>query len=184
MFTCYYGFYHADDRQHGNNANPFNADVVPTPPNANSGRRGRGPATTRSSPSSCIPTPSSGDSQRRPAGDVRGPVRCQRRDHDRDGASGSPERDLVLPVTGGTGRYAGAHGQLTRRRRATRRTRRSSASADGQRGASPRDGRHGFSRTSVAARAGIRLDVRAAALRPEAQLAAGAGGSALRRHEA
>ena len=37
--------------------------------------------------------------------------------------------DIVLPVTGGTGRYAGAHGQLTSRSLGQRRrTRRSSAS--------------------------------------------------------
>jgi hypothetical protein len=114
---------HAADRKRGNFTNPF-ADVLPTPPGANSGKVGARTGDTAiftlklysdarltravgTASYSCTVTFDKqaiceGQFQLAAGGTMiaMGPA---------DLKSGN----LVLPVTGGTGRYAGAHGQLT-----------------------------------------------------------------------
>ena len=114
---------HADDRARGNFTNPF-ADLIPTPPNANSGKPGAragdnalftlklysdarlsrlvGTASYSCTVNFAQQAICEGQFEFSAGGTMiaMGPA---------DLKSG----DLVLPVTGGTGRYARAHGQLT-----------------------------------------------------------------------
>ena len=98
---------------------------LPTPPNANSAKKG-----ARAGDNALFNFKlysdldlTRADRQRdlllhvqlRPGSDLRGQLQPQRRNHDRDGPGDTHGSDIILPVTGGTGRYAGAHGQLTSR---------------------------------------------------------------------
>ena len=121
---------HADDRKRGAVANPFNPDSLSAPPNANTGKKG-----ARAGDNALFSLELYSDRNlTRPVGTASyscrfnfaheamcdadftlsrgtivamGPARLD----------GSP---IVLAVTGGTGRYAGAHGQLTSRSSSTK----------------------------------------------------------------
>jgi hypothetical protein len=114
---------HADDRQRGTFTNPFNADVLPTPPNANSAKKG-----ARAGDNALFTLKLFSDARlTRPVGTARysctvnfgqqaiceGQLVLRNGTMIAMGAADLRNGDLVLPVTGGTGRYAGAHGQLT-----------------------------------------------------------------------
>jgi hypothetical protein len=114
---------HADDRDRGNKTNPFNGGDLPVPPSANSGKKG-----ARAGDNALFSVTLYADRKlTRPVGTAlysctfnfsqnatcdahfelgrgtmiaMGPARLD----------GSP---IVLPVIGGTGRYRGAHGQVT-----------------------------------------------------------------------
>jgi hypothetical protein len=114
---------HADDRDRGNKTNPFGGGDLPTPPSANTGKKG-----ARAGDNALFSVTLYADRKlTRPVGTAlysctfnfsqnaicdahfelargtmiaMGPARLD----------GSP---IVLPVIGGTGRYAGAHGQVT-----------------------------------------------------------------------
>jgi hypothetical protein len=114
---------HSDDRARGNFTNPF-ADVLPTPKNANSGkpgaRAGDGALFTLNLYSDTKLTRLVGTAAYSCTVNFGGQAICE--GQFQLGAGGSmialgpanlKTGDLVLPVTGGTGRYAGAHGQLT-----------------------------------------------------------------------
>jgi hypothetical protein len=113
---------HADDRARGNFTNPF-ADVLPTPKNANSGKQG-----ARAGDNALFTLKLYSDAKlTRPIGTAAynctvnfgGQAICEDQFELNNGtmlAVGPADlqsSDLVLPVTGGTGRYSGAHGQLT-----------------------------------------------------------------------
>ena len=114
---------HADDRARGDTFRSFNADGLPTPPSANSGKKGARAGDnalitivlyadrtlTRVVGSATYSCTFNFDQEAVCDGQFQigagtiialGPAKL-------DG------RDTVLAVTGGTGRYAGAHGQVT-----------------------------------------------------------------------
>ena len=114
---------HADDRERGDIINPFNADTLPTPPSANSGKKG-----ARAGDNALFTLKLFADANlKRPVGDAvysctfnfAQEAVCSATFETRSGtmfAMGPAKLDgttIVLPVTGGTGQYAGAHGQLT-----------------------------------------------------------------------
>lgn len=114
---------HADDRARGDIINPFNADTLPTPPSANSAKKG-----ARAGDNALFILKLFADaSLKRPVGDAvysctfnfAQEAICSATFETRSGtmfAMGPAKLDgttIVLPVTGGTGQYAGAHGQLT-----------------------------------------------------------------------
>lgn len=114
---------HADDRERGDIVNPFTDDVLPTPPSANSGKKG-----TRAGDNGFFTFKLFSDAkQKRPVGtaifsctfNFAQEAICSA-DFQLNGgtmiASGPAKLDgssFVIPVTGGTGSYASAHGQLT-----------------------------------------------------------------------
>ncbi len=114
---------HADDRARGDKLKSFNAEALPTPPSANSGKKG-----TRAGDSALLTLTLYSDPQlRRAIGtatysctfnfaqeaicdghfDVGGGTIIALGPARLDGS------DITLAVTGGTGRYSGAHGQVT-----------------------------------------------------------------------
>jgi hypothetical protein len=114
---------HADDRAKGDIANPFNADVLPTPPNANSGKKG-----ARAGDNALFTLKLYSDARLTHAVGTaaysctvnfgqqaicEGQFDLTRGTMIALGPADLRSGELVLPVTGGTGRYAGAHGQLT-----------------------------------------------------------------------
>jgi hypothetical protein len=114
---------HADDRARGDKLNSFNADGLPTPPNANSGKKG-----TRAGDNALLSlTLYSDPNLTRAVGtatysctfNFAQEALCDGRFELGGGtiiALGPAKLDgseTVLAVTGGTGRYAGAHGQVT-----------------------------------------------------------------------
>jgi hypothetical protein len=113
----------AADRARGNYTNPF-ADVLPTPKNANSGkpgaRAGDGALFTFKLYSDAKLSRLVGTASYSCTVNFGGEAICEGQ-FDLSGggtmiamgAADLKSGDLVLPVTGGTGRYAGAHGQLT-----------------------------------------------------------------------
>jgi hypothetical protein len=114
---------HSDDRARGNFTNPF-ADVLPTPKNANSGkpgaRAGDNAIFTLKLYSDARLTRLVGNASYSCTVNFGGQAICEGQFQLNAGgtmiALGPADLktgDLVLPVTGGTGRYAGAHGQLT-----------------------------------------------------------------------
>jgi hypothetical protein len=115
---------HNDDRERGDITNPF-GDVLPTPPNANSGKKG-----ARAGDSALFGFKLYSDLKlTRPIGtaiysctfNFAHVAICEGHfelNHGTMIAMGPANLDsstFVLPVTGGTGRYAGAHGQLASR---------------------------------------------------------------------
>jgi hypothetical protein len=115
----------AADRARGNYTNPF-ADVLPTPKNANSGkpgaRAGDGALFTLKLYSDAKLTRPIGTAAYSCTVNFGGQAICEGQFQLSAGgtmiALGPADLktgDLVLPVTGGTGKYAGAHGQLTSR---------------------------------------------------------------------
>jgi Dirigent-like protein len=113
----------SDSRALGNLTNPFNADALPTPRNANSGKKGaRAGDTAR-----FTLTLYSDRTLRRPVGTASysctfnfgQEATCDAHFEFGNGsmvAMGPARLDgsqIVLPVIGGTGRYRGAHGQVT-----------------------------------------------------------------------
>ena len=97
--------------------------MLPTPPNANSGKKG-----ARAGDNALFTLKLYSDAkltrlvgtadvllhgQLRPASDLRGQFELSGGTMIAMGPADLKSGDLVLPVTGGTGRYAGAHGQLT-----------------------------------------------------------------------
>ena len=114
---------HADDRERGNFTNPF-ADILPTPKNANSGKKG-----ARAGDNALFTLKLYSDAKlTRPVGTAAYSCTvnfgqqaiCDGQFQFSAGGSmiAMGPADLktgtfVLPVTGGTGRYSGAHGQLT-----------------------------------------------------------------------
>jgi hypothetical protein len=113
---------HADDRARGNFTNPF-ADILPTPKNANSGKPG-----ARAGDNALFTLKLYSDSKlTRLVGTAaysctvnfgqqaicEGQFELSNGTMIAMGPADLKSGDLVLPVTGGTGRYAGAHGQLT-----------------------------------------------------------------------
>jgi hypothetical protein len=114
---------HNDDRERGNFTNPF-GDILPTPPNANTGKEG-----ARAGDNALFTLKLYSDSKlKRLVGTASyactvnfgQQAMCEGQFEFGRGASmiamgpaDLKSGDLVLPVTGGTGRYAGAHGQLT-----------------------------------------------------------------------
>ena len=114
---------HSDDRKRGNFTNPF-ADVLPTPKNANSGkpgaRAGDGAIFTLKLYSDAKLTRLVGTAAYTCTVNFGDQATCEGQFQLNAGGSmialgpaDLKSGDLVLPVTGGTGRYAGAHGQLT-----------------------------------------------------------------------
>lgn len=114
---------HADDRDRGNKTNPFGDYALPTPPSANSGKKG-----ARAGDTAAIALILFVDRKlTRPAGSAtysctfnfnqeamcdvdfelrRGTVLAM-------GPAKLNGAQIVLAVTGGTGRHVGAHGQVT-----------------------------------------------------------------------
>ena len=86
---------HNDDRARGDFKNPFDPDLLPTPPNANSGEEGGPGRGQRALQLQAVfrLQPHATDRQRelllhvqlRPGSDLRGQLHSQRRNHDRDG---------------------------------------------------------------------------------------------------
>ena len=114
---------HADDRARGDFKNPF-ADVLPTPKNANSGkagaRAGDNAIFTLKLYSDARLTRLVGTASYTCTVNFAQQAICEGQFELNGGGSmiamgpaNLKTGDLVLPVTGGTGRYAGAHGQLT-----------------------------------------------------------------------
>jgi hypothetical protein len=114
---------HADDRARGNKVNPFNADLVPPPPKANSGKKG-----ARAGDNGLFSLKLYSDSAlKRQIGtaiysctfNFAQNAICEADFELKNGsmiAMGPAKLDgrpIVLAVTGGTGHYAGAHGQVT-----------------------------------------------------------------------
>ena len=116
---------HADDRERGNFTNPF-ADELPTPPNANTGKEG-----ARAGDNALFTLKLYSDAKlTRPVGTAAYSCTvnfgqqavCEGQFALTAGGTGTmvalgpadlKSGDWVLPVTGGTGRYRGAHGQVT-----------------------------------------------------------------------
>jgi hypothetical protein len=114
---------HADDRGRGDKLKSFNAEALPTPPNANSGKKG-----TRAGDNALLTltlysdpklTRAIGTATYSCTFNFAQEAIC---DGHFDVVGGTiialgPARldgsDIILAVTGGTGRYAGAHGQVT-----------------------------------------------------------------------
>jgi len=118
---------HNDDRERGALRNPFDPDSPPTPPNANSAKKG-----ARAGDNALFSFKLYSDARlTRPVGNAiyhctfnfAKEAICEANFTLNGGtmiALGPAKLDsgnvnIVLPVTGGTGRYAGAHGQLTSR---------------------------------------------------------------------
>jgi hypothetical protein len=114
---------HADDRARGDKLNSFNADGLPTPANANSGEKG-----TRAGDNALVTivlyadrnlTRSVGTATYSCTYNFAQEATCDGQFQIGAGtiiALGPAKLDgseIVLAVTGGTGRYAGAHGQVT-----------------------------------------------------------------------
>ena len=114
---------HADDRARGDKSNPFNADILPTPPSANAGKKG-----ARAGDNALFSLKLYSDPNlKRPVGNAiysctfnfAHEAICEADFELSNGtmiAMGPAKLDIsefVLAVTGGTGRYAGAHGQVT-----------------------------------------------------------------------
>jgi hypothetical protein len=114
---------HADDRARGILHNPFTSDFLPTPPNANTGKKG-----ARAGDNAVISLELYSDRRlTRPVGTASYSCRfnfgqealCDAQFALTRGtiiAMGPAKLDgslMILAVTGGTGRYLGAHGQLT-----------------------------------------------------------------------
>lgn len=116
---------HADDRERGNRTNPFSGDgeVLPTPPSANSGKKG-----ARAGDNALFSlTLYASRKLTRPVGtatysctfNFAQEAICDAQFQLTRGsliAMGPAKLDgsaIVLAVTGGTGRYIGAHGQVT-----------------------------------------------------------------------
>jgi hypothetical protein len=114
---------HADDRVRGKKLNPFNADLLPAPPKANTGKKG-----ARAGDNALFNLRLYSDPNlKRPVGNAvysctfnfAHEAVCQADFELGSGsmiAMGPAKLDgsaMVLAVTGGTGRYAGAHGQVT-----------------------------------------------------------------------
>lgn len=115
----------ADDRARGLKVNPFNADILPPPPKANSGKKGGRAGDNALFAFNLYTDPN----LKRLVGtaiysctfNFAHEAICEadfELSHGSMIAMGPAQLDstfsqLVLPVTGGTGRYAGAHGQLT-----------------------------------------------------------------------
>ncbi len=123
---------HNDDRERGDIRNPFNPDSLPTPPNANSAKKG-----ARAGDNALFSFKLYSDPRlTRPVGNAiysctfnfAQEAICEANFNLNGGtmiASGPATLDssnIVLPVIGGTGRYAGAHGQLTSRSSGTKNT--------------------------------------------------------------
>jgi hypothetical protein len=121
---------HADDRERGNITNPFGDAVLPTPPNANSGKQG-----ARAGDNALFSLKLYSDAKlTRLVGTASYSCTvnfgqqaiCEGQFELGDGtmiAVGPADlrsSDWVLPVSGGTRRYAGAHGQLTSRAAGTK----------------------------------------------------------------
>lgn len=114
---------HADDRARGDKLKSFNAEALPTPPNANTGKKG-----TRAGDNALLTitlysdrnlTRAVGSATYSCTFNFAQEATCDGR-FDLGGGSLlalGPARfdgsDIVLAVTGGTGTYAGAHGQVT-----------------------------------------------------------------------
>lgn len=116
---------HADDRARGDNLRSFNAEELPTPPNANSGKKG-----TRAGDNALLTIVLYDDSNlTRAVGTATysctfnfgqeavcdGQFQIGAGTIIALGPAKLDGREIVLAVTGGTGRYAGAHGQVTSR---------------------------------------------------------------------
>jgi hypothetical protein len=117
---------HADDRARGLKSNPFNADIVlPPPPRANTGKKGG-----RAGDNALFAFKLySGPNLKRLVGtatysctfNFAHEAICEADFEFAHGSMvamgpaqlGSSFTKIVLPVTGGTGRYVGAHGQMT-----------------------------------------------------------------------
>jgi hypothetical protein len=114
---------HNDDRARGDFTNPFDPDVLPTPPNANSGKKG-----ARAGDNALFSFKLYSDrGLRRLIGSAiynctfnfAQEATCEANLTLVGGtmtATGPSKLDgsiILIPVTGGTGRYSGAHGQLT-----------------------------------------------------------------------
>jgi hypothetical protein len=115
----------ADDRQRGLRLNPFNADLLPPPPKANSGKKGGRAGDNAFFAFKVYSDPNLtrfvGTAIYSCTFNFNHEAICEA-DFELGGGSmfamGPAQLDtnfsgVVLPVTGGTGRYAGAHGQLT-----------------------------------------------------------------------
>jgi hypothetical protein len=116
---------HADDRTRGLRLNPFNADVLPPPPTANKGKKG-GRAGDNALFAFKLYTDANltrlvGTAIFTCTFNFAHAAVCEgdfQLSHGSMIAMGPAQLDtrfsqMVLPVTGGTGRYAGAHGQVT-----------------------------------------------------------------------
>jgi hypothetical protein len=117
---------HNDDRERGNIRNPFNPDPLPAHPKANNGKRG-----ARAGDNALFSFKLYSDRRlTRPVGSAvysctfnfAQEAICEASFSLNGGtmvalgpATLDDSPDVVLPVIGGTGRYAGAHGQLTSR---------------------------------------------------------------------
>jgi hypothetical protein len=114
---------HADDRERGDKLKSFNADGLPTPANANSGEKG-----TRAGDSALITIVLYADQNlARAVGTATysctynfaqeavcdGQFQIGAGTLIALGPAKLDGREITLAVTGGTGRYAGAHGQVT-----------------------------------------------------------------------
>jgi hypothetical protein len=116
---------HNDDRARGDFTNPFDPDLLPTPPSANSAKKG-----ARAGDNALFTLRVYSDFKlTRPIGNAiysctfnfSQEAICEANFSLNGGtmvAMGPAQlttSDFLLPVTGGTGRYAGAHGQMTSR---------------------------------------------------------------------
>lgn len=118
---------HNDDRERGDITNPFNPDAPPTPPNANSAKKG-----ARAGDNALFSFKLYSDRQlTRPIGSAiysctfnfAQEAICEANFSLNGGTMialgpaklDSSKTNIVLPVIGGTGRYGGAHGQFTSR---------------------------------------------------------------------
>jgi hypothetical protein len=116
---------HADDRARGNFKNPFDPDLLPTPPSANSAKKG-----ARAGDNALFNFKLYSDfNLTRPIGNAN--YSCTFNFAEEAfceahfilnggtmiamGPATLTGSDIIFPVTGGTGPYAGAHGQLTSR---------------------------------------------------------------------
>ena len=114
---------HADDRERGNKINPFNADFLPTPPNANKGKKG-----ARAGDRALFSVTLYADRRlTRPVGTAiysctfnfaqeaicTAHFELSRGSMIAMGPARLDGRQILLPVIGGTSKYAGAHGQVT-----------------------------------------------------------------------
>jgi hypothetical protein len=114
---------HADDRDRGIISSPFNADILPTPPSANSGKKG-----ARAGDNALFRLKLYSDAKlTRAIGTANysctfnfahiaiceGDFELNSGTMIAMGPANLESGHFVLPVIGGTGRYAGAHGQLT-----------------------------------------------------------------------
>jgi hypothetical protein len=121
---------HADDRDRGNTTNPFGDGALPTPPDANSAKKG-----ARAGDNALFTLKLYSDAKlRRPVGTAsysctvnfaqqaicEGQFELGNGTMIAMGPADLKTGELVLPVSGGTGRYAGARGQLTSRSAGTK----------------------------------------------------------------